>query len=192
MLRLVFRMLRLVVRCSYDWYYARSCCVWIGNRELWSMRVSAPVLATGTRRGKHCALFCLATGYPAAGSMRRRLDKLVRRRFEDQSMVCLRYFQPFVPYLLNPRTLFNRELSGDFPSFPVVVLLVRGYSAGRSADPARGAPGDGIWYMFMMYRLLSTRPDTRSVLGAHICSRTLRYCTSFLSDQISRSFDLLE
>ncbi|KZV37874.1 hypothetical protein F511_30570 [Dorcoceras hygrometricum] len=76
---------------------------------------------TGTRRGKHCALFCLATGYPAAGSMRRRLDKLVRRRFEDQSMVCL----PFVPYLVNPRTLFSRELFGDFPSFPVVVLLVR-------------------------------------------------------------------
>ncbi|KZV40213.1 hypothetical protein F511_27599 [Dorcoceras hygrometricum] len=46
-------------------------------------------VATGTRRGKRCALFCLATGYPAAGSMRRRLDKLVRRRFEDQSMVCL-------------------------------------------------------------------------------------------------------
>ncbi|KZV58096.1 hypothetical protein F511_36070 [Dorcoceras hygrometricum] len=34
-------------------------------------------VATGTRRGKHCALFCLATGYPAAGSMRRRLDKLL-------------------------------------------------------------------------------------------------------------------
>ncbi|KZV46834.1 F-box/kelch-repeat protein [Dorcoceras hygrometricum] len=36
---------------------------------------------------------------------------------------------PFVPYLLNPRTLFSRELSGDFPSFLVVVLLVRGRAA---------------------------------------------------------------
>ncbi|KZV22276.1 multidrug resistance pump [Dorcoceras hygrometricum] len=138
-------------------------------------------VATGTRRGKHCALFCLATGYPAAGSMRRRLDKLVRRRFEDHSMGCLllvlasaglgivsvdyfcrkkiigfvfqsllvlyigrlglrivisfpilsKYFQPFAPYLLNPRTLFSRELSGDFPSFPVVVLLVRGCEGER-------------------------------------------------------------
>ncbi|KZV30034.1 protein SUPPRESSOR OF PHYA-105 1 [Dorcoceras hygrometricum] len=40
-----------------------------------------------------------------------------------------KYFQPFVPYLSNPRTLFSRELSGDFPSFPVVVLLVRGRAA---------------------------------------------------------------
>ncbi|KZV23735.1 axial regulator YABBY 1-like [Dorcoceras hygrometricum] len=46
------------------------------------------------RRGKRCALFCvlrlddqqlvLRIEHP----MRRRLDKLVRRRFEDQSMVC--------------------------------------------------------------------------------------------------------
>ncbi|KZV25125.1 hypothetical protein F511_42981 [Dorcoceras hygrometricum] len=52
-------------------------------------------VATGTRRGKRCALFCvlrlddqqlvLRSEHP----MRRRLDKLVRRRFEDQSMVCL-------------------------------------------------------------------------------------------------------
>ncbi|KZV24065.1 hypothetical protein F511_24372 [Dorcoceras hygrometricum] len=37
-----------------------------------------------------------------------------------------KYFQPFVPYPSNPRTLFSCELSGDFPSFPVVVLFVRG------------------------------------------------------------------
>ncbi|KZT76053.1 hypothetical protein F511_46922 [Dorcoceras hygrometricum] len=52
-------------------------------------------VATGTRRGKPCALFCvlrldvqqlvLRIEHP----MQRRLDKLVRRRFEDQSMVCL-------------------------------------------------------------------------------------------------------
>ncbi|KZV14193.1 hypothetical protein F511_44210 [Dorcoceras hygrometricum] len=52
-------------------------------------------VATGTRRGKRCALCCvlrlddqqlvLRIEHP----MRRRLDKLVRRRFEDQSMVCL-------------------------------------------------------------------------------------------------------
>ncbi|KZV29678.1 kinetochore protein [Dorcoceras hygrometricum] len=36
---------------------------------------------------------------------------------------------PFVPYPLKPRTLFSRELSGDLPSFPVVVLLVRGRAA---------------------------------------------------------------
>ncbi|KZV23966.1 hypothetical protein F511_21293 [Dorcoceras hygrometricum] len=51
-------------------------------------------VATGTRRGKRCALFCvlrlddqqlvLRIEHP----MRRRLDKLVRRRFEDRSMVC--------------------------------------------------------------------------------------------------------
>ncbi|KZV30991.1 hypothetical protein F511_23940 [Dorcoceras hygrometricum] len=50
-------------------------------------------VATGTRRGKRCALFCvlrlddqqlvLRIEHP----MRRRLDKLVRRRFEDQSML---------------------------------------------------------------------------------------------------------
>ncbi|KZV52324.1 hypothetical protein F511_31570 [Dorcoceras hygrometricum] len=157
-------------------------------------------VATGTRRGKRCALFCvlrlddqqlvLRILHP----MRRRLDKLVRRRFEDQSMVCLvsdfsvrstgcpafvfrnsvwlsscerlfatvvsdwfclawleissavgycvcwfgnwrlglrivisfpilsKYFQPFVPYLSNPRTLFSRELFRRFPVVPVVVL----------------------------------------------------------------------
>ncbi|KZV31052.1 ACT-like protein tyrosine kinase family protein isoform 1 [Dorcoceras hygrometricum] len=49
-------------------------------------------VTTATRRGKRCALFCvlrlddqqlvLRIEHP----MRRRLDKLVRRRFEDQSM----------------------------------------------------------------------------------------------------------
>ncbi|KZV24208.1 peroxisome biogenesis protein 12-like [Dorcoceras hygrometricum] len=127
-------------------------------------------VASGTRRGKRCALFCvlhlddqqlvLRIEHP----MRRRLDKLVRRCFEDQSMlreivrycslqlvvitvvsdwICLawleissaglqfryqilylEYFQPFVPYLSNPRALFSREFSGEFPEFPVVVLLV--------------------------------------------------------------------
>ncbi|KZV27274.1 hypothetical protein F511_17670 [Dorcoceras hygrometricum] len=38
---------RLVVHCSCDWYVAKSCCVWIGSRELWSMWVNAPVLASG-------------------------------------------------------------------------------------------------------------------------------------------------
>ncbi|KZV42807.1 hypothetical protein F511_24146 [Dorcoceras hygrometricum] len=36
---------------------------------------------------RRVALFCLATGYPAAGSMRRRLSKLVRRRFENQPLI---------------------------------------------------------------------------------------------------------
>ncbi|KZV18466.1 hypothetical protein F511_23309 [Dorcoceras hygrometricum] len=56
-------------------------------------------------------------------------------------------FQPFVPYLSNPRTLFGRELFGDFPSFPVVVLLVRGFyqslrdfSQGRAAIPYSHLP----------------------------------------------------
>ncbi|KZV48314.1 hypothetical protein F511_41939 [Dorcoceras hygrometricum] len=31
-----------------------------------------------------------------------------------------KYFQPFVPYLSNPRALFSRELSGDFPSFRIL------------------------------------------------------------------------
>ncbi|KZV47881.1 hypothetical protein F511_29054 [Dorcoceras hygrometricum] len=54
---------------------------------------------------------------------------------------------PFVPYLLNPRTLFSRELSGDFPSFSMVVLLVRGFyqslrdfSQGRAAIPHSHLP----------------------------------------------------
>ncbi|KZV45008.1 hypothetical protein F511_20526 [Dorcoceras hygrometricum] len=41
-------------------------------------------------------------------------------------------------------TLFSRELSGDFSSFLVVVLLVRGNpgsTAGRGFNPAGGAPG---------------------------------------------------
>ncbi|KZV37532.1 hypothetical protein F511_32264 [Dorcoceras hygrometricum] len=40
-------MLRLVVHCSCDWYFAKSCCVWIGSRELWSVWDNAPVLASG-------------------------------------------------------------------------------------------------------------------------------------------------
>ncbi|KZV53064.1 putative methionine--tRNA ligase [Dorcoceras hygrometricum] len=67
----------------------------------------------------------------------------------SQALNCGNYcteFKPFVPYLLNPRTLFSRELSGDFPSFLVVVLLVRGNpgsTAGRGFNPAGGAPGGG-------------------------------------------------
>ncbi|KZV47117.1 hypothetical protein F511_14862 [Dorcoceras hygrometricum] len=96
-------------------------------------------VATGTRRGKHCALFCLATGYPVAGSMRRRLDKLVRRRFEDQSMVCL-------------VSDFSVRSTGcpafDFETALVVQLreIARycrnpGSAAGRGFNPAGGAPG---------------------------------------------------
>ncbi|KZV32113.1 hypothetical protein F511_29557 [Dorcoceras hygrometricum] len=33
-----------------------------------------------------------------------------------------KYFQPFVPYLSNPRALFSRELFRRFPVVPVVVL----------------------------------------------------------------------
>ncbi|KZV43236.1 acyl-CoA dehydrogenase-related protein [Dorcoceras hygrometricum] len=157
------------------------------------------VVATGVREMlRLVVLLVLRIEHP----MRRRLDKLVRCRFEDQSMVCfvidfsvrstgcpafvflnqrlvvqlreivrycslqlvvvtvasdwiclawfeisaagffasagrlglqiryqilyLEYFQPFVPYLSNPRALFSREFSGEFPAFPVVVLLVRG------------------------------------------------------------------
>ncbi|KZV19922.1 hypothetical protein F511_16001 [Dorcoceras hygrometricum] len=90
-------------------------------------------VATGTRRGKRCALFCvlrlddqqlvLRSEHP----MRRLLDKLVRRRFEDQSM-------PFVPYLSNPRTLFSRELFRRFPVVPVVVLARASWS---SETPSR-------------------------------------------------------
>ncbi|KZV18767.1 hypothetical protein F511_23337 [Dorcoceras hygrometricum] len=73
-------------------------------------------VATGTRRGKRVLRLddqqlVLRSEHP----MRRRLDKLVRRRFEDQSM-------PFVPYLSNPRTLFSRELFRRFPVVSVVVL----------------------------------------------------------------------
>ncbi|KZV55568.1 hypothetical protein F511_35014 [Dorcoceras hygrometricum] len=44
----------------------------------------------------------------------------------------LEFFQPFVPYLSNPRALFSREFSGEFQAFPVVVLLVRGCDLLRS------------------------------------------------------------
>ncbi|KZV56871.1 hypothetical protein F511_26113 [Dorcoceras hygrometricum] len=48
-------------------------------------------VATGTSREKCYACFVLATGYPAAGSedcvsVRRRLNKLARRRFENQPL----------------------------------------------------------------------------------------------------------
>ncbi|KZV29255.1 hypothetical protein F511_36857 [Dorcoceras hygrometricum] len=52
-------------------------------------------VATGTRRGKSCALFCVLRlddqqlVFRIVHPRRRRLDKLVRRRFEDQWMVCL-------------------------------------------------------------------------------------------------------
>ncbi|KZV32081.1 hypothetical protein F511_31917 [Dorcoceras hygrometricum] len=39
----VFRILRLVVHCSCDWFCARSCCVWMSSRELWSTRVNVIV-----------------------------------------------------------------------------------------------------------------------------------------------------
>ncbi|KZV55635.1 hypothetical protein F511_27315 [Dorcoceras hygrometricum] len=68
-------------------------------------------VAIGTRRVKHCALFCvlslddqqlvLRIEHP----IRRRLDKLVRRRFEDQSMVCLRWTP--LEKLYHPTTFFG-------------------------------------------------------------------------------------
>ncbi|KZV22810.1 hypothetical protein F511_34276 [Dorcoceras hygrometricum] len=39
----VFRILRLVVHCSCDWYFARSCCVWMISREQWSTWVNVIV-----------------------------------------------------------------------------------------------------------------------------------------------------
>ncbi|KZV52757.1 hypothetical protein F511_42850 [Dorcoceras hygrometricum] len=87
-------------------------------------------VATGTRRGKRVLrLDDQQLVLSSENPMRRRLDKLVRRRFEDQSMVCFVidfsvriYFQPFVPYLSNPRALFSRELFRRFPVVSVVVL----------------------------------------------------------------------
>ncbi|KZV19060.1 ABC transporter G family member 15-like [Dorcoceras hygrometricum] len=101
-------MLRLVVHCSCDWFYARSCCVWMSSRELWSTRVSAPVLATG----------CVGTLrlVPDEGSVVRCFVFCVW-----MTSSCI-YFQPFVPYLSNPRTLFSRELFRRFPVVSVVVL----------------------------------------------------------------------
>ncbi|KZV32550.1 hypothetical protein F511_21899 [Dorcoceras hygrometricum] len=58
--------------------------------------------------------FVVATGSPAA----RRLGLRIVISFPILS----KYFQPFVPYLSNPRTLFSRELFRRFPVVPVVVL----------------------------------------------------------------------
>ncbi|KZV20830.1 hypothetical protein F511_42367 [Dorcoceras hygrometricum] len=58
--------------------------------------------------------FVVATGSPAA------------RRLGLRIVISIPYlaniFQPFVPYLSNPRTLFSRELFRRFPVVPVVVL----------------------------------------------------------------------
>ncbi|KZV41855.1 hypothetical protein F511_34510 [Dorcoceras hygrometricum] len=71
-------------------------------------------------------------------------------------------FSRLLSFASNPRTLFSVSFSDEFPSFPTAILDVRGsiglllrrsivhtvqrfpgYSAGRGADPARGAPGGG-------------------------------------------------
>ncbi|KZV52109.1 hypothetical protein F511_23981 [Dorcoceras hygrometricum] len=57
--------------------------------------------------------FVVATGSPAT----RRLGLRIVISFPILSI----YFQPFVPYLSNPRTLFSREL---FRRFPVVLVVV--------------------------------------------------------------------
>ncbi|KZV18602.1 F-box family protein [Dorcoceras hygrometricum] len=45
-----------------------------------------------------------------------------------------------------------------------------------------------IRYEEKMQAEAESKIEAGSVLGAHICSRTLRYCTSILIDQISRPF----
>ncbi|KZV51650.1 hypothetical protein F511_29066 [Dorcoceras hygrometricum] len=75
-----------------------------------------------------------------------------------------RYFQPFVPYLLNPRILFSRELSGDFPSFLVVVLLVRGFYQSLR-DFSQGCEGERQYRTLVS--LLGSLAAMRRVVNYH-------------------------
>ncbi|KZV49401.1 hypothetical protein F511_27484 [Dorcoceras hygrometricum] len=120
---------RLVGATSFRYcvWYQLVVCVRVSAGCSAEIDVNAGQLSCSSKRMRR--RFVVATGSPAASEFLR---------------YCL--LLPFVPYLLNPRTLFSRELSGDFPSFPMVVLLMRGNpgsTAGRGFNPAGGAPGGG-------------------------------------------------
>ncbi|KZV17644.1 hypothetical protein F511_23213 [Dorcoceras hygrometricum] len=88
----------------------------------------------------------------------------VERYTSSFGVLRLRYFQPFVPYLLNPRTLFSRELSGDFPSFLVVVLLVRGFYQSLR-DFSQGCEGERQYRTLVS--LLGSLAAMRRVVNYH-------------------------
>ncbi|KZV41792.1 hypothetical protein F511_35584 [Dorcoceras hygrometricum] len=102
------------------WNSAGRLCVVISADEATGSSRNAKISSRkmNSRRKQHSKRmrrrFVVATGSPAA----RRLGL----RFVISFPILSKYFQPFVPYLSNPRTLFSRELFRRFPIVPVVVL----------------------------------------------------------------------
>ncbi|KZV35307.1 hypothetical protein F511_39190 [Dorcoceras hygrometricum] len=93
-------------------------------------------VATGTSREKRLHCFVLATGYPATGIVSRATSfgfsscgNYLRKTWSSNLWYHFPYIEISSLSFLILRTLEHCSavsFSGDFPSFPVVVLLVRG------------------------------------------------------------------
>ncbi|KZV49223.1 nephrocystin-3-like [Dorcoceras hygrometricum] len=97
-------------------------------------------VATGSGREKR-TLFCLATGYPAAGSMRRRL--IEEREVATVRVLCRFGRATFRFSLLSVLGFDPMSLRGLVCFFVVLFSGNPGSTGGRGFNPAGGAPGGG-------------------------------------------------